>query len=69
MGGPDPEKKPPEAAGSPAAPESEDDFWNCKGRCGYTRWCAACMAERKKKEIEEEWRRWREESEEEGTPP
>ncbi|NPU83193.1 MAG: hypothetical protein HPY65_01800 [Syntrophaceae bacterium] len=56
MDTPDPDKPvaPPEPA---AAPEPEDDFWNCKGRCGYTRWCAACMAERKEKELEEERRR------------
>jgi len=25
------------------------DFDNCKGQCGYTRWCKACMEERKQK--------------------
>ena len=29
------------------APESDEDFENCKGRCGYTQWCRACMEERK----------------------
>jgi hypothetical protein len=29
------------------APESDKDFENCKGRCGYTQWCRACMEERK----------------------
>lgn len=42
---------------STESPDPEEDFWNCKGRCGYTRWCAACMAERKKAELEEERRR------------
>jgi hypothetical protein len=48
----------PESAESSTTPDPEEDFWNCKGRCGYTRWCAACMAERKKAELEEERRRY-----------
>ncbi|PKN34929.1 MAG: hypothetical protein CVU61_06100 [Deltaproteobacteria bacterium HGW-Deltaproteobacteria-19] len=40
-----------------ATPEPEEDFWNCKGQCGYTRWCAACIAERKEKELEKERQR------------
>jgi len=58
MDAPDPEKKTGAPPNDPATPESDDDFWNCKGRCGYTRWCAACMAERRKAEIEEERRRY-----------
>lgn len=27
---------------------SDEDFENCKGQCGYTIWCRACMEERKK---------------------
>lgn len=30
------------------APIPASDFENCKGRCGYTQWCRACMEERKK---------------------
>jgi len=30
------------------APESDEDFENCKGRCGYTQWCRACREERTK---------------------
>ena len=29
----------------------EDDFENCKGKCGYTIWCRACMEERKKQPL------------------
>lgn len=64
MDGSDSEKKTGAPPGPDASQEPEDD-WNCKGQCGYTRWCAACMEKRKKKEFEEEWRRWRKESEEE----
>jgi hypothetical protein len=31
----------------PDAPAG-NDFENCKGQCGYTIWCRACMEERKK---------------------
>jgi hypothetical protein len=33
----------------PQAPTlaSDEDFENCKGQCGYTLWCRACMEERK----------------------
>ena len=27
---------------------AKDDFENCKGQCGYTQWCRACMEEKKK---------------------
>ena len=30
------------------ASESDGDFENCKGQCGYTIWCRACREERKK---------------------
>ncbi len=30
------------------APAFDEDFENCKGQCGYTQWCRACMEERKK---------------------
>jgi hypothetical protein len=33
--------------GAPA-PASDEDFENCKGQCGYTIWCRACMEERKR---------------------
>lgn len=26
--------------------EGDDDFENCKGRCGYTIWCRECMKAR-----------------------
>jgi hypothetical protein len=26
----------------------DEDFENCKGQCGYTIWCRACMEETKK---------------------
>jgi hypothetical protein len=29
-------------------PACDDDFENCKGQCGYTQWCRACMEERNK---------------------
>jgi hypothetical protein len=29
-------------------PGSDEDFENCKGQCGYTIWCRACMEERNK---------------------
>lgn len=35
-------------------PESGEDFENCKGQCGYTIWCGACMEERKKLQREAE---------------
>ena len=28
----------------------DDDFENCKGACGYTIWCRACMEARKEEE-------------------
>ena len=37
----------PEAGPQTPALASDDDFENCKGQCGYTRWCRACMEERK----------------------
>lgn len=30
--------------------DSNDDFDNCKGQCGYTPWCKACMESRKEAE-------------------
>lgn len=30
------------------SPKFDADFENCKGQCGYTQWCRACMEERKK---------------------
>jgi hypothetical protein len=27
-----------------------DDFDNCKGQCGFTPWCKACMESRKEAE-------------------
>jgi hypothetical protein len=27
---------------------SDEDYENCKGQCGYTVWCRACMEETKK---------------------
>ncbi len=33
---------------------SDEDFENCKGQCGYTIWCRACMEERKKLQREAE---------------
>jgi len=38
----------PETGPQGPAPESDEDFENCKGQCGYTIWCRACMEERKK---------------------
>ena len=29
--------------------ESDEDFENCKGQCGYTIWCRACMEETRKR--------------------
>jgi hypothetical protein len=34
--------------------DSDQDFENCKGRCGYTPWCRACLEERKKLQREAE---------------
>ena len=28
-------------------PQLSPDFENCKGQCGYTIWCKACLEERK----------------------
>ena len=30
--------------------DSDQDFENCKGRCGYTPWCRACREEREQME-------------------
>jgi len=38
----------PEIRPQAPAPAYDDDFENCKGQCGYTQWCRACMEERKK---------------------
>jgi hypothetical protein len=44
----------PEIRPQAPAPESDGDFENCKGQCGYTTWCRTCMEERKKLQIEAE---------------
>jgi hypothetical protein len=31
-------------------PDFLEDFDNCKGQCGYTPWCKACMESRKEAE-------------------
>ncbi|HOD34515.1 MAG TPA: hypothetical protein PLR20_01025 [Syntrophales bacterium] len=30
--------------------DNSDDFDNCKGQCGFTPWCKACMESRKEAE-------------------
>jgi hypothetical protein len=39
---------PPDKGIQAPDPASVDDFENCKGQCGYTIWCRACMEETKK---------------------
>lgn len=39
---------PTETAPQAPAVATDDDFENCKGQCGYTIWCRACMEETKK---------------------